>query len=158
MSLVENSVAMIEEREKEITAIVQSISEINEMYRDLATMVVDQVGWQYLAVVLVTVSRRYLLIMLYCLNAVGYNTGSNWLQHWADGPQGLQGSRGTGESRETPKEVHQTDHHPSASCPHCPGYSGTRHLPSSQTYNLVDLKVSKMLALLFLREMCSCLV
>lgn len=42
MSLVENSVAMIEEREKEITAIVQSISEINEMYRDLATMVVDQ--------------------------------------------------------------------------------------------------------------------
>ena len=43
MSLVENSVAMIEEREKEITAIVQSISEINEMYRDLATMVVDQV-------------------------------------------------------------------------------------------------------------------
>ena len=44
MPLVENSVAMIEEREKEITAIVQSISEINEMYRDLATMVVDQVG------------------------------------------------------------------------------------------------------------------
>ena len=44
MSLVENSVAMIEEREKEITSIVQSISEINEMYRDLATMVVDQVG------------------------------------------------------------------------------------------------------------------
>ena len=43
MSMVENSVAMIEEREKEITAIVQSISEINEMYRDLATMVVDQV-------------------------------------------------------------------------------------------------------------------
>ena len=35
--------AMTEEREKEITAIVQSISEINEMYRDLATMVVDQV-------------------------------------------------------------------------------------------------------------------
>ena len=46
MSLVENSVAMIEEREKEITAIVQSISEINEMYRDLATMVVDQVNVQ----------------------------------------------------------------------------------------------------------------
>ena len=35
---------MIEEREKEITSIVQSISEINEMYRDLATLVVDQVG------------------------------------------------------------------------------------------------------------------
>ena len=39
--------AMIEEREKEITAIVQSISEINEMYRDLATMVVDQVITKY---------------------------------------------------------------------------------------------------------------
>ena len=36
--------AMIEEREKEITAIVQSISDISEMYRDLATMVVDQIG------------------------------------------------------------------------------------------------------------------
>ena len=48
MSMVENSVAMIEEREKEITAIVQSISEINEMYRDLATMVVDQVGVIYM--------------------------------------------------------------------------------------------------------------
>ena len=34
---------MIEEREKEITAIAQSIPEINEMYRDLAIMVVDQV-------------------------------------------------------------------------------------------------------------------
>ena len=32
LSMMENSVAMIEEREKEITAIVQSISEINEMY------------------------------------------------------------------------------------------------------------------------------
>ena len=46
--MVENSVAMIEEREKEITAIVQSISEINEMYRDLATLVVDQVITMYM--------------------------------------------------------------------------------------------------------------
>ena len=44
MSLVEHSTVMIEEREKEIRSIVQSISEINEMYRDLATMIVDQVG------------------------------------------------------------------------------------------------------------------
>lgn len=42
VSLVESSTVMIEEREKEITSIVQSISEINEMYRDLATLVVDQ--------------------------------------------------------------------------------------------------------------------
>ena len=37
------------EERKEITAIVQSISEINEMYRDLATMVVDQVGYRNLS-------------------------------------------------------------------------------------------------------------
>ena len=43
MATVEDSTVMIEEREREITAIVQSISDINEMYRDLATMVVDQV-------------------------------------------------------------------------------------------------------------------
>ncbi|XP_064393083.1 syntaxin-16-like isoform X2 [Halichondria panicea] len=42
MSLVEDNSVMLEEREREITAIVQSISEINEMYRDLATLVVDQ--------------------------------------------------------------------------------------------------------------------
>ncbi len=44
MALVEDNSVMLEEREREITAIVQSISEINEMYRDLATLVVDQVG------------------------------------------------------------------------------------------------------------------
>lgn len=43
LSLVESSTVMIEEREKEISSIVQSISDISEMYRDLATMVVDQV-------------------------------------------------------------------------------------------------------------------
>lgn len=44
MSQVEKNVLNIEEREKEIVSIVQSISEINEMFRDLATLVVDQVG------------------------------------------------------------------------------------------------------------------
>ena len=43
LHMVQDSTVLIEEREREITAIVQSISEINEMYRDLATMVVDQV-------------------------------------------------------------------------------------------------------------------
>lgn len=41
---VEKNAVLLEEREKEIIAIVQSISEINEMYRDLATLVVEQVG------------------------------------------------------------------------------------------------------------------
>lgn len=44
MSQVEKNTVVIEEREKEIISIVQSISEINEMYRDLATMVVEQVS------------------------------------------------------------------------------------------------------------------
>ena len=44
MSLVEENAVMIEEREKEIVSIIQSISEINEMFRDLATLVVDQVS------------------------------------------------------------------------------------------------------------------
>ncbi len=43
MTQVEKNVLNIEEREKEIVSIVQSISEINEMFRDLATIVVDQV-------------------------------------------------------------------------------------------------------------------
>ncbi len=43
LAMVESSAVMIEEREREIQSIVQSISEINEMYRDLATMIVDQV-------------------------------------------------------------------------------------------------------------------
>lgn len=44
MSLVERNVLEVEEREKEIIAIIRSISEINEMYRDLATLIVDQVS------------------------------------------------------------------------------------------------------------------
>ena len=43
LSMVESTTVMIDEREKEIKSIVQSISEINEMYRDLATLIVDQV-------------------------------------------------------------------------------------------------------------------
>jgi len=43
MATVESNTVMLEEREREISAIVRSISEINEMYRDLATLVVDQV-------------------------------------------------------------------------------------------------------------------
>jgi syntaxin 16 len=42
LSMVESTTVMIDEREKEIKSIVQSISEINEMYRDLATLIVDQ--------------------------------------------------------------------------------------------------------------------
>ncbi|KAL5466760.1 hypothetical protein EMCRGX_G030909 [Ephydatia muelleri] len=42
LATVEQNTALIEEREKEIQSIVQSISEINEMYRDLASMVVEQ--------------------------------------------------------------------------------------------------------------------
>ena len=40
---LEDNTLEIEQREKEILSIVQSISDINEMYKDLATMIVEQV-------------------------------------------------------------------------------------------------------------------
>ena len=42
MRLVQDNTLQIEQREREITAIVQSLSDINEMYQDLATMVLEQ--------------------------------------------------------------------------------------------------------------------
>lgn len=41
--LVEQNTVMVEEREREIRQIVQSISDLNEIFRDLAGMVVEQV-------------------------------------------------------------------------------------------------------------------
>lgn len=43
MMLVEQNTVMVEEREREIRQIVQSISDLNEIFRDLAGMVVEQV-------------------------------------------------------------------------------------------------------------------
>eukprot|EP00118_Oscarella_pearsei_P010026 m.59617 g.59617 ORF g.59617 m.59617 type:complete len:100 (+) comp34889_c0_seq23:768-1067(+) len=43
LSLVGDNTAVIEERDKQIRSIVQSISELNEIFRDLADMVVEQV-------------------------------------------------------------------------------------------------------------------
>lgn len=44
MMLVEQNTVMVEEREREIRQIVQSISDLNEIFRDLAGMVVEQVS------------------------------------------------------------------------------------------------------------------
>jgi syntaxin 16 len=41
--LVEENSVMVEEREREIRQVVQSISDLNEIFRDLAGMVVEQV-------------------------------------------------------------------------------------------------------------------
>lgn len=43
LMLVEHNTVMVEEREREIRQIVQSISDLNEIFRDLAGMVVEQV-------------------------------------------------------------------------------------------------------------------
>ncbi|XP_032897899.1 syntaxin-16 isoform X4 [Amblyraja radiata] len=40
--LVEDNTLMVEEREKEIRQIMQSISDLNEIFRELATMIVEQ--------------------------------------------------------------------------------------------------------------------
>lgn len=44
LMLVEENTVMVEEREREIRQIVQSISDLNEIFRDLAGMVVEQVA------------------------------------------------------------------------------------------------------------------
>lgn len=44
LMLVEQNTVMVEEREREIRQIVQSISDLNEIFRDLAGMVVEQVS------------------------------------------------------------------------------------------------------------------
>ena len=45
--LVEQNTVLVEEREREIRQIVQSISDLNEIFRDLAGMVVEQVTDAY---------------------------------------------------------------------------------------------------------------
>lgn len=40
--LVEQNTLMVEEREREIRQIVQSISDLNEIFRDLGAMIVEQ--------------------------------------------------------------------------------------------------------------------
>ncbi|XP_069808491.1 syntaxin-16 isoform X3 [Dendropsophus ebraccatus] len=42
LALVQQNTLMVEEREREIRQIVQSISDLNEIFRELATMVVEQ--------------------------------------------------------------------------------------------------------------------
>ncbi|KAL7891911.1 hypothetical protein AOLI_G00013870 [Acnodon oligacanthus] len=42
LSLIELNTVLVEEREREIRQIVQSISDLNEIFRDLAGMVVEQ--------------------------------------------------------------------------------------------------------------------
>lgn len=41
--LVEQNALVVEEREREIRQIVQSISDLNEIFRDLGAMIVEQV-------------------------------------------------------------------------------------------------------------------
>ena len=43
LMLVEDNTEVIEERERQIRSIVESISQLNEIFRDLATMIVEQV-------------------------------------------------------------------------------------------------------------------
>ena len=47
---------MLNEREKEINNIVKSIHDLNELFNDIATMVVDQVGQTNFALLLKTKS------------------------------------------------------------------------------------------------------
>ena len=44
MDTLEDNTAMVAEREKEIMSIVQSIADLNDIFRDLASMVAEQVS------------------------------------------------------------------------------------------------------------------
>ena len=71
MRLAEENTALIEQREKEIQSIVQSISELNEIFRDLATMIVEQVR-----------QTRLIVFSRNKLSRVSQNTSAfyeNWL-------------------------------------------------------------------------------
>ncbi len=47
LQMVEDNTVYVEQREKEINQIVRSIQDLNEIFKDLATMVVDQVPLLY---------------------------------------------------------------------------------------------------------------
>jgi len=51
LQMVEDNTLFVQQREKEILQIVQSIQDLNDIFKELATMIVDQVR----LVVLVTV-------------------------------------------------------------------------------------------------------
>lgn len=48
MQMVEDNTQMVQQREKEISHIVRSIQDLNEIFKDLSTMVVDQVGKKHI--------------------------------------------------------------------------------------------------------------
>ena len=53
---VEDNTEFIQQREKEISQIVRSIHDLNEIFKDLASMIVDQVC----SIVVCVVRKRYL--------------------------------------------------------------------------------------------------
>ena len=50
LEAVEENTFVVQEREKEITQIVKSISDLNDIFKDLAAMIVDQVCFQLILV------------------------------------------------------------------------------------------------------------
>lgn len=55
LALVEQNTLLVEEREREIRQIVQSISDLNEIFRDLGAMIVEQVPQHH------NVSKRWVI-------------------------------------------------------------------------------------------------
>ena len=45
MQLVEDNSSFVQNREKEVAAIVRSITDLNDIFKDLSTMIVDQVSF-----------------------------------------------------------------------------------------------------------------
>ena len=48
MQLVDDNTVIVQQREKEISHIVRSIQDLNEIFKDLSTMIVDQVNMHFI--------------------------------------------------------------------------------------------------------------
>lgn len=81
MRLAEENTALIEQREKEIQSIVQSISELNEIFRDLATMIVEQVS--FLCLTLMYKINNYCHLLIFLIVALLSEVGSSFWKEWS---------------------------------------------------------------------------
>ena len=120
LQAVESISVEIEEREKEIRSIVQSISEINEMYRDLATLIVDQVEPRLVSLNFLPPSlfiffslciyffppHMHMHTHAHTHTCTGHHTGQNRLQCGASLVQSCKRCPTTRESRETSEEIY----------------------------------------------------
>ena len=63
MQLVDNNTQLVNQRDKEIAHIVRSIQDLNEIFKDLSQMVVDQVNHDLLWLTLPVLRINFIVII-----------------------------------------------------------------------------------------------